>query len=117
MSPDPITLAIGIAVGLVVGIIKAILKIKKMLFTLLAKIASVIGDSITDPIGFLGNLIKGIKMGFDKFVANIMKHLIGGLVKWLTGALGPMNITIPEDIFSLKGIFSLVLQVHMVYVV
>jgi hypothetical protein len=102
---------VDMVVGLVVGIIKAILKIKKMLFTLLAKIASVIGDIITDPIGFLGKLIKGIRMGFDKFVANIMKHLIGGLVKWLTGALGPMNITIPEDIFSLKGIFSLVLQV------
>ncbi len=102
---------VDMVVGLVVGIIKTILKIKKMLFTLLAKIASVIGDIITDPIGFLGNLIKGIKMGFDNFVGNIMKHLIGGLVKWLTGALGPMGITIPDDIFSLKGIFSLVLQV------
>ena len=98
-------------VGFVKGVIETIKKLKEMLTSLLSKIANVIGDIIADPIGFLGNLIKGIKMGFDKFVGNIMKHLISGLVKWLTGALGPMGITIPEDIFSLKGIFSLVMQV------
>ena len=98
-------------VGFVKGVIETIKKLKEMLSNLLSKIAGVIGDIIADPIGFLGNLIKGIKMGFDKFVGNIMKHLISGLVKWLTGALGPMGITIPEDIFSLKGIFSLVAQV------
>jgi len=98
-------------VGFVKGVIETIKKLKEMLSNLLSKIAGVIGDIIADPIGFLGNLIKGVKMGFDKFVGNIMKHLISGLVKWLTGALGPMGITIPEDIFSLKGIFSLVTQV------
>jgi len=102
---------VDMVVGFVVGVIETIRKLKEMLDTLLAKIAGVIGDIIADPIGFLSNLIKGIKMGFDNFVGNIMKHLISGLLKWLTGALGPMGITIPEDIFSLKGIFSLVLQV------
>jgi hypothetical protein len=37
--------------------------------------------------------------------------LLGGLLEWLTGTMGPMGITIPEDIFSLSGIFSLVMQV------
>lgn len=30
---------------------------------------------------------------------------------WLTGALGPMGIKIPENLFSLEGIFSLVMQI------
>ncbi len=102
---------VGMVVGLLKGIIETIKKLVAMLTSLLAKIANVIGDIISDPIGFLGNLIKGVKKGFDKFVSNIMSHLISGLVKWLTGALGPMGITIPENLFSLKGIFSLVMQV------
>jgi hypothetical protein len=37
--------------------------------------------------------------------------LLGGLLEWLTGSLGPIGITMPKDIFSLSGIFNLVLQV------
>ena len=36
---------------------------------------------------------------------------MGGLLEWLTGSLGPLGIQMPDDIFSLKGIFSLVMQV------
>ena len=38
-------------------------------------------------------------------------HLKTGLVGWLTGALGPLGIQIPDDPFSLEGIFSLVAQI------
>jgi hypothetical protein len=99
------------AINAVVGVIKIILKLKEMITTVLAKVASVVGKIIEDPIGFLGNLVKGIKLGFDMFVSNIMTHLQAGLVAWLTGSLGPMGIQIPDDLFSLEGIFSLVMQV------
>ncbi|MEM9685431.1 MAG: hypothetical protein AAF934_00735 [Bacteroidota bacterium] len=93
------------------GIIATIRKIKSMLTTLLASALEVIGVIIMDPIGFLGMLFKGLSMGFTNFRANILKHLQSGLIEWLTGTMGPVGITIPEYLFSLKGIFSLVTQV------
>lgn len=93
------------------GVIETINKLKNMLMTVLAKVADTVGNIIKDPIGFLSNLVSGITQGLQNFLGNIWEHLQGGLVGWLTGALGPMGITIPDDIFSLPGIFSLVTQV------
>lgn len=102
---------IDMAMVAVMGVIQTIINIKNMLTNLLSAALHAIGAIISDPIGFLMNLIRGVKEGFLNFGTNIMTHLMNGLVTWLTGALGPMGITIPEDIFSLKGIFSLVMQV------
>jgi len=99
------------AIGFISGVIKVILKLKEMLTNVLSRVAAVVGTILRDPIGFLGNLIAGIKQGFNSFIGNILTHLQTGLIGWLTGALGPMGIQIPDDIFSLPGIFSLVLQV------
>ena len=99
------------ALDAVKGVIETIIKIKNTLVNLLASAVSVIQTIVADPIGFLGNLISGISQGFKNFGSNILKHLTAGLVGWLTGALGSMGITIPDDLFSLKGIFSLVMQV------
>lgn len=99
------------AINAVVGVVKAILKLKDLLLGVLAKIASVVTKIIKAPIEFLGNLVKGVKQGFTDFLSRIGTHLQTALVAWLTGALGPMNIQIPDDLFSLRGIFSLVMQV------
>jgi len=93
------------------AVIDTILKLKDLLLSVLARVADVVAVIIADPIAFLGNLVKGVGQGFESFADNIEKHLIGGLVTWLTGALGPMGIQIPEEVFSLKGIFSLVMQI------
>jgi hypothetical protein len=92
------------------GVIKTILELKNMLMGVLAKSAGAIDKIILDPIAFLGNLISGIKQGFNKFAGNIDKHLKKGLLGWLTGALAGAGVTMPES-FDLKGIFSLVMQV------
>ena len=44
------------------------------------------------------------------FVTNIKRHLIGGLIGWLTGALSEVAITLPEN-FDVQGVFSLVMQI------
>jgi hypothetical protein len=93
------------------GIIETILKIKNLLFELIASIVEAITAIITDPIGFLKNLFLGIKLGFEYFFSNIKTHLITGLIEWLTGSLGGVGITIPDNLFSLKGIFNLVMQI------
>jgi hypothetical protein len=92
------------------GVIKTILELKNLLMGVLAKAAGAIDKIIKDPIGFLGNLISGIKQGFQNFAGNIQEHLKKGMVGFLTGALAGAGITMPES-FDLKGIFSLVMQV------
>jgi hypothetical protein len=98
------------AIDAVVGVVKTILKLKDMLLNVLAKAASVIGDIITDPIGFLSNLVDGIKTGLSNFVGNIVRHLEEGFLNWLFGALGDAGITLPKT-FDLEGIFGLVMDV------
>ncbi|TRY29844.1 DUF4157 domain-containing protein [Aliiglaciecola sp. M165] len=70
----------------------------------------VIKTIVTDPVGFIGNIIKAVKKGIGQFVTNIKKHLISGLISWLTGAMAEVPITLPDK-WDLKGIFSLVLQI------
>ena len=98
------------AVNFVKGVIRTIKKLKDMIVNVLSRIADVVMGIIKDPIGFLGNLIDGIKSGLDNFISNLPKHLLNALLGWLTGELGPMGIQLPDDIFSLEGIFSLVMQ-------
>ncbi|MEL7251407.1 MAG: DUF4157 domain-containing protein [Bacteroidota bacterium] len=65
---------------------------------------------ITDPIGFFKNLAGAVGKGIKNFVKNIKKHLIGGLVTWLTGAMADVPIQMPQK-FDLKGVLHLVLQI------
>ncbi|HLP55499.1 MAG TPA: DUF4157 domain-containing protein [Fluviicola sp.] len=102
---------IDMAMDFINGVIETIRKLKEAIMGLLSAIASAISVIMADPIGFMGNLFDGIGQGIDLFKTNIQKHLLGGLLEWLTGAMGPMGITVPEDIFSLSGIFNLVMQV------
>jgi hypothetical protein len=98
------------ALGAIVGVIKTILALKDMLLNVLARAAAVIGTIISDPIGFLGNLVSGVMMGLENFMANLGQHLKKGLMEWLFGALGEAGIEIPDS-FDFKGILSLVLQI------
>lgn len=93
-----------------VGVIKKILAFKDMLVSILAKAASVVMDIISDPIGFLGNLVSAVMRGLKNFMGNIATHLEKGLMEWLFGALGGAGLQMPEK-FDLQGIISIVLQV------
>jgi hypothetical protein len=93
-----------------VGLIKKILAFKDMLLNVLAKAADVIGDIISDPIGFLGNLVEAVMRGLKGFMSRIGMHLQKGLMEWLFGALGGAGLQMPEH-FDLQGIVSIVLQV------
>lgn len=93
-----------------VGVIQKIIAFKDMLLGILARAAAVVESIILDPIGFLGNLISGIKAGLDLFFGNIVEHLKQGLLGWLFGALEGAGIQIPDS-FDFKGILSLIMQV------
>ena len=91
-------------------VIKILLEFKSKLMSLLKKGAEVIGLILSDPIGFLSNLIGAIKLGIQQFVGNIWKHLKQGFMTWLFGALAESGIEIPSDL-SLVSILKLVLAV------
>lgn len=99
------------AIDAIKSVINTIIELKNMLFRVLAKIADLVMDIIADPIGFFKKMVAAVKLGLDNFIGNIDKHLEAGFIKWLTGAMGSIQLQMPEDVFSLKGIFSIIVQV------
>ncbi|MFC0425388.1 hypothetical protein [Chryseobacterium scophthalmum] len=93
------------------GVWETIQNIKKTLTDLLSGAIDVILSIIAHPIDFLSNLIAGVSQGFTNFGANIWTHLKTGFFGWLTGASKGVSVIVPEDAFSLKGIFSITMQV------
>ncbi|HHE32542.1 MAG TPA: DUF4157 domain-containing protein, partial [Chlorobaculum parvum] len=65
---------------------------------------------LKNPIGFVGNLVRAAKLGFQRFAENIVKHLKTALIKWLVGPLADAGVYIPKS-FSLMEIVKLVLSV------
>jgi hypothetical protein len=63
-----------------------------------------------DPVGFLLNMLRAVKLGFSNFFGNILTHLVGGLADWLFRGLRDAGIEPPTDL-SLASILDLVLQV------
>ncbi len=82
----------------------------KKVMDILRKAGDTFWTIVGDPIAFLNNLIKAVKGGVNKFKTNIKKHLIGGLIGWLTGAMGDLPIQIPQT-FDVKGVLHLGLQI------
>jgi hypothetical protein len=64
----------------------------------------------SDPIGFIKNLLRGVKEGFVRFFDNIGTHLLNGLTGWLFKELEEAGITPPPDL-TLGSILQLVMQV------
>jgi hypothetical protein len=107
---DPVGAIIQAAVDLIDSVIETIRKIRDLLLGVLAKMSEAIDLILDDPIGFLGNLVEGVKQGLLNFVANIGTHLQKGLMTWLFGTLAKAGIQMPEK-FDLAGILKLVLQI------
>jgi phage-related protein len=109
---------IGRLIAFVVEIIRIVIEV---IMQVMNFPSALIGNIITkamqafemikaDPVGFLKNLLKAIKQGFMQFFDNILKHLLAGLVGWLTSELKDSGVKAPED-FSLRGIIGWVLEV------
>ena len=91
------------AIGAIKAVINTIRELVGMLTNALARAASVIGDIISAPVKFLGNLIAGVKGGILKFKDDFLGHLRRGLMSWLFGALAEGGVEPPKS-FDLKGI-------------
>ena len=76
----------------------------------LRKAAAAFKIILKNPIGFVGNLVRAGKLGFQSFASNFFNHLKTALIKWITGPLGQAGVYVPKS-FSLIEIVKLVLSV------
>jgi hypothetical protein len=76
----------------------------------LAKAAQSLSDILEDPLGFLGNFLKSLKLGFEQFFGNFGTHLLNGLQAWLLSKLEGTGIEMPTE-FSFKSMIKLAFQV------
>ena len=74
----------------------------------LQKVGAAFNKILKDPIGFVGNLVKAGKLGFQNFASNIGTHLKRAFLEWLTGSLP--GIYIPKAL-NLKEFALLALSV------
>jgi len=79
----------------------------KIVFGFLDRAKNSITGILKNPVGFFNFLVQGIGTGIRNFGKNVKKHLMTGLIGWLTGALASTGIEIPQK-FDVAGIFKLV---------
>ncbi|MCA6364292.1 MAG: DUF4157 domain-containing protein [Bacteroidetes bacterium] len=65
---------------------------------------------IQNPVGFVGNLLRGIGQGVRQFMGRILTHLQQGVIRWLTGPVARAGIQMPPQ-WDAKGILFFVLQI------
>lgn len=58
----------------------------------LKKVGDAFRSILTNPIGFVGNLVRAAKLGLQMFVDNIGEHLKASFIEWLTGSLPSVYI-------------------------
>lgn len=111
---EPISRLITFVAEIVQIVIGAVLTVMNfpsdLIQNIMAKAMEALEMIKTDPVGFLKNLLRAIKQGFVQFFENILQHLLGGLVGWLTSELRDAGAPELTDL-SLRGIISWVLQV------
>ena len=76
----------------------------------LAKARGAFRSILENPIGFVGNLVRAGRLGFERFAHNIVEHLKTGLIRWLTGPLGEAGVYVPQS-FGLLEVLKLVFSV------
>lgn len=81
-----------------------------LMLRVFAKTLDRLDEVLMDPVTFLKHLGEAIYQGFQKFLDNIGKHLINGLLGWLLGPLDKLGVTGIKDL-SIGSILNLVLQI------
>ncbi|HIK04449.1 MAG TPA: hypothetical protein IGS40_06995 [Trichormus sp. M33_DOE_039] len=77
-------------------------------YAFIGQISDTFQAIIDDPGSFVSNLLDAVVLGVQNFADNFLTHLQAGIIGWLTGALG--DIQIPQE-FNLLGVLDLVRQI------
>jgi phage-related protein len=76
----------------------------------IGKAAKSLSDILNDPLGFLSNFIRALKLGFEQFYNKIGTHLLSGLQAWLFSKLEGTGIEMPKD-FSFRSMLKLAFDI------
>ncbi len=98
------------AIDAVKSVINTIIELKNAFVAIARKAATYAGRIIDAPVEFFGNLSDGVGQGFTNFKNNIDKHLVKGVLEWLTGSMAGSDIELPKEL-NFEGITSLVMQI------
>jgi hypothetical protein len=101
---------IGDAKAMVKGAVQTIKQLAAWLRDVVQRAAGVVSKIIRHPGTFFGNLVDGVKRGFDQFVHHIMEHLEQALFGLVLDTMDGAGITLPNSLDA-GGILSIVLQV------
>ncbi|NTV97113.1 MAG: DUF4157 domain-containing protein, partial [Thiobacillus sp.] len=82
----------------------------ELVVQILAKAAGAMAAILTNPLGFLSNLLRAVGAGFTGFFSNIGTHLLTGFSAWLFSTVREAGINPPAD-FSLRSVLGFVLEV------
>ncbi|MDX2304715.1 MAG: DUF4157 domain-containing protein [Microscillaceae bacterium] len=111
---EPIKRILTFAIEVVKMVIMVILELMKFPIDLIQSIIANVIQAFEiikkDPVQFLLNLLKAVKLGFENFFNNFLKHLLKGLQTWLFGVVGEAGIKPPTDI-TFKSILGMALDV------
>ena len=101
---------IGDAKALVKGAVQTIKQLAAWLRDVVQRAEGVVSKIVLHPGKFFGNLVDGIKRGFDQFVGHIVEHLEQALFGLVVDTMDGASITLPNSLDA-GGILSIVLQV------
>lgn len=79
-------------------------------YAVIGKAEDTIDKIISDPGGFVGNVIGAVGQGFGQFSDNFLDHLQSGLVSWLTGTMSEAGIQWSGPL-DFGGVLQLALEV------
>ena len=97
------------AIGAIKAVINTIRQLAAMLRDVFVKAAGVVGEIISSPGRFLGNLVDGVKGGITRFKDNILTHLREGLMAWLFGSVAK-GVELPDS-FDARGVVQLLTSI------
>ncbi len=91
----------------VVGIIA---NFRRQLLGLVGEARDVVNRIARRPVNFVHNLVRALRLGFNRFNAHIGQHLRAALLAWLFGTLAQAGINVPAT-FDLRSIIGLILRI------
>jgi hypothetical protein len=102
---------VGVVMQTVITLILELMNFPSdLLASIIDKTVQAIDDIMTDPVGFLVNMLEAVRGGFMSFLDKIAGYLVEGLTDWLFRGLGALGIQAPPDL-SLASVLDLVLGV------
>jgi hypothetical protein len=96
--------------ALVNGLLDLVGIARSAFWSVVKRIARVVGDIARDPLGFARNLLRGIGEGFAGFFQRIGDHLLKGLLGWLLGGLAEAGVEVPKEL-SFRSVVTFLLQI------